>query len=188
VSTTAVRLAAGADFPAIAAITNHWLRTSAIHFGVEDVTAGELRAAWDDGRAVHPWLVAAAADGTVLGYAKAGAWRSRAAYHWTTETGIYLRPDACGRGLGASLYARLLAVLRAQGFHAAIGGITLPNPASVRLHERLGFAPAGVVPRAGHKLGRWHDVGFWHLPLQPADHVPGALQAPAPAFAATARP
>jgi phosphinothricin acetyltransferase len=121
----------------------------------------------------------------VLGYAKAGEWRARAAYRWTTETGVYLSPDACGRGVGNALYGRLLAVLRAQGFHAAIGGIALPNPASVRLHERLGFTAIGTFPRAGRKFDRWHDVGFWHLPLQPADHEPRELLPPDVAFAAT---
>jgi L-amino acid N-acyltransferase YncA len=180
-----VRLVETGDFAAIAAITNHWIRTTAIHFGYEDVPEEALRSAWREHDATHPWLVTADDAGTVLGYAKAGEWRTRAAYAWTTETGIYLRPDARGRGLGAPLYARLLAVLRAQGFHGAIGGIALPNPASVRLHERLGFVAIGTFPRVGRKHDRWHDVGFWHLPLQPHDHVPQQLLPPARAFAAT---
>jgi L-amino acid N-acyltransferase YncA len=178
-----LRLAVAADFDAIAAITNHYIRTTAIHFGDEDVAADELRSAWRAHADVYPWLVTEQ-RGAVLGYAKSGAWRARAAYHWSTETGIYLRPDQCGRGLGRPLYARLLAVLRAQGFHAAIGGIALPNAASVALHERLGFVAVGCVPRAGRKFDRWHDVGFWHLGLQPADHVPCPLATPGAAFAA----
>jgi L-amino acid N-acyltransferase YncA len=180
-----IRLAADGDFDAIATITNHYIRTTAIHFGTVDQTADELRAIARDSASAYPWLVSTDADDRVLGYAKAGAWRARAAYRWITETGIYLAPAACGRGLGAPLYRRLLAVLRTQGFHAAIGGIALPNDASVRLHERLGFLAAGVVPRAGRKFDRWHDVGFWHLPLQVAHHVPGELLAPAAAFAAS---
>ncbi len=187
-STATVRLAAADDFPAIAAITNHYIRTTAIHFGHEDVAAAALHDAWCEHATTHPWLVTTDARGEVLGYAKAGEWRSRAAYQWTTETGIYLRPDWCGRGLGAPLYRRLLATLRVQGFHAAIGGIALPNPASVRLHERLGFVAIGTFPRAGRKFDRWHDVAFWHLALQPADQSPRELQAPATAFAAAAAP
>jgi len=180
-----IRLATDGDFDAIAAITNHYIRTTAIHFGTEEQSAGELRSLARDAASTYPWLVTTDAGGGVCGYAKASVWRARAAYRWTTETGIYLAPAACGRGLGAPLYRRLLAVLRAQGFHAAIGGIALPNDASVRLHERLGFVAASVVPRAGRKFDRWHDVGFWHLPLQAADHAPRALQTPAVAFAAT---
>lgn len=182
-TTAAVRLAADDDFPAIAAITNHYIRTTAIHFGHEDVAAGELRSLWRQHAELYPWLVAEQ-EGELLGYAKAGVFRARAAYRWTTETGIYLAPRRCGAGLGTSLYARLCAVLRAQGFHSAIGGIALPNDASVRLHERLGFVHCGTVRRAGRKFDRWHDVGFWQLDLQPADHAPGELSSPAAAFAA----
>lgn len=181
-----IRLAGSDDFAAIAAITNHYIRTTAIHFGYEPVTADELRAAWQEKVDVHPWLVTTDHDGDAIGYAKAGVWRGRAAYRWTTETGIYMAPSWCRHGLGAPLYRRLLAVLRAQGFHAAIGGIALPNDASVRLHERLGFTHVGTFPRAGRKFDRWHDVGFWHLPLQPADHAPPDLLPPVAAFAATA--
>jgi phosphinothricin acetyltransferase len=177
-SEAALRLAAPADFEAIAAITNHYIRTTAIHFGDCEVTAAELRASWREHADLYPWLVADL-SGEVIGYAKAGSFRARAAYRWTTETGIYLAFDQRGRRLGTRLYARLCQTLRAQGFHAAIGGIALPNDASVRLHERLGFVHCGTVPRAGRKFDRWHDVGFWHLALQPADHVPGAITTPA---------
>jgi L-amino acid N-acyltransferase YncA len=179
------RLANDGDFTAIAAITNHYIRTTAIHFGYEELTADELRATWHEHHDVHPWLVCTDAS-EVLGYAKSGSFRARAAYRWIVETGIYLAPSHTGRGLGAPLYRRLLAVLRAQGFHGVVGGIALPNAASVRLHERLGFVHAGTVPQAGRKFERWHDLGFWHLPLQSADHAPTALGTPTAAFAATA--
>jgi L-amino acid N-acyltransferase YncA len=182
---TTLRLANPADFVAIAALTNHYITTTTIHFGYEPVTAAELARQHDEHAALYPWLVADAA-GVVVGYAKAGGFRSRPAYRWCTETGIYLQPAHCGRGLGRQLYARLLAVLRAQGFHAAIGGIALPNPASVRLHEALGFRQVGVVARAGRKFERWHDLGFWQLLLRPADHAPTPLLPPALGFAASA--
>jgi phosphinothricin acetyltransferase len=85
-----------------------------------------------------------------------------------------MEADFRGRGVGAALYTRLLDDLRARGFHSAIGGVTLPNPASVRLHERLGFQPVGVVRQAGHKFGQWLDVGFWQLLLRDGDHQPAA--------------
>ncbi|HEX6810082.1 MAG TPA: GNAT family N-acetyltransferase [Planctomycetota bacterium] len=185
-SGTTMRLVTANDFPAIAAITNHYIRTTAIHFAYDDVTADELRSLWRQHEAMYPWLVAETA-GAVAGFAKSGAFRTRTAYHWTTETGIYLAPEQRGRGLGRLLYTRLLAVLRAQGFHSAIGGIALPNDVSVRLHENLGFEPCGVVRRAGRKFDRWHDVGFWQLALQPAAEAPRELLRPDQAFQATAR-
>jgi L-amino acid N-acyltransferase YncA len=167
VSTT-IRRATEHDAAAIASITNHYIQHTTIHFGETPVSADELAAAIAADRAVHPWLVTVADAGSstgdgVLGYAKAGVFRQRAAYRWTTETGIYLRPDCCGRGLGQPLYERLLELLRQQGFRTVIGGIALPNDTSVRLHERLGFRHAGTINRAGFKHGRWHDIGFWQL-------------------------
>jgi phosphinothricin acetyltransferase len=153
-----IREAREDDFDAIAAITNHYIETTAIHFSYEPVTAGDLRALWRPG--TFPWLVADDAAG-IIGYAKAGTWRDRAAYKWTPEVGLYLAPDARGRGTGTALYTALLAACAARGFRSVIAGITLPNPASVALHARLGFVPTGVIRDAGYKLGAWHDVGFW---------------------------
>ncbi len=176
-TTPSLRLVAERDFAPIAALTNHYIATSSIHFGYEPVREDELRAAWREHRATHPWLVAEAAT-QLLGYAKAGPWRTRAAYGWTPEVGLYVQPDRHRQGIGRRLYGRLLDLLAAQGFVAAIGGITLPNPGSVALHEALGFRPAGVVRRAGWKHGAWLDVGFWQRDLQPDGFTPGAIRAP----------
>ena len=180
-SGTVIRLATANDFAAIAAITNHYIRTTAIHFAYEEVAADELRSLWREHEAIYPWLVAETGR-AVVGYAKAGSFRARTAYLWTTETGIYLAPDQCGRGLGRRLYGRLLDVLRAQGFHSVIGGIALPNDTSVRLHERLGFVPCGTVQRVGYKSDRWHDVGFWQLFFQEAAQQPRELLRPDQVF------
>ncbi|MCA8948342.1 MAG: N-acetyltransferase [Planctomycetes bacterium] len=171
------RLAIAADFDAIAAITNHYIRTTAIHFGYEDVTADELRTLFVAGEQRYPWLVAEL-DGEIAGYAKAGAWRTRAAYDWIAESGIYFAPAHCGRGHGAPLYRRLLDLLRAQGFHAVIGGATMPNPASARLHEQLGFEPCGIVHEVGWKHDRWHDVAFWQLRLAASGHPAQPIRTP----------
>jgi L-amino acid N-acyltransferase YncA len=179
---TLVRLATDADFTAIARLTNHWIRTTAIHFGTEDIDADELRSQWRETGDVHPWLVGEV-DGAFAGYAKSGSWRSRAAYRWTPETTVYVEPQFHGRGIGRAVYGRLLAVLRAQGYHSAIGGIALPNDASVRLHEALGFEHVGTVRDAGWKFGRWHDVGFWQLRW---NDTAGPLLPVRDAFAATA--
>jgi phosphinothricin acetyltransferase len=184
-SGTVIRLATANDFAAIAAITNHYIRTTAIHFAYEDVAADELRALWRQHEAIYPWLVAETGR-AVVGYAKSGSFRARTAYLWTTETGIYLAPEQRGRGLGRQLYSRLLDVLRAQGFHSVIGGIALPNDTSVRLHERLGFVPCGTVQRAGRKFDRWHDVGFWQLFFQEAARDPRELRRPDEVFDVTA--
>jgi len=148
------------DFGSIAAITNHYIATTAIHFAYEPVGEDDLRGMWHGYRDRFPWLVLEE-DGQVLGYAKAGTWRDRAAYQWTAETGLYLAPAARGHGRGTALYAALLAELVAAGFHSAVAGITLPNPASAALHVALGFVSVGIVREAGWKHDRWHDLELW---------------------------
>lgn len=181
-----IRPVEAADFEAIAALTNQFILRTAIHFGEAPVSADELRDDWQRSRERFPYLVAeqresgasaaassrapdgAAGDrGVFLGYAKAGPWRTRSAYRFTAEVGIYIAPEAQKRGVGAALYEALIESCRAAGFHALIGGITMPNDASVRLHERLGFQRIGVFPEVGFKFDRWHGVGFWQLMLQP---------------------
>ncbi|MBL0869714.1 MAG: N-acetyltransferase family protein [Phycisphaerales bacterium] len=159
-----VRPTVEADFPAIAEITNHYILTTAIHFGYEAVTAEELCAAWREGLAVYPWFTAEE-GAAVIGYAKAGLWRARAAYRWTAEVGLYVHPQRRGGGIGTRLYTALLDELRARGFRSAVGGVTLPNEASVKLHEKLAFTCVGRFAQAGYKMDRWHDVAFFQRML-----------------------
>ena len=127
--------------------------------------------------AAHPWLVAER-DGVVVGFAYACRHRERAAYRWAADVSVYVAADHRRQGCAQQLYEQLLDALRARGLRIACAGITLPNPASVALHEGLGFVPVGVYRRIGWKLGAWHDVGWWQLELAPpgppttiADHA-----------------
>ena len=120
----------------------------------------------------HAWLVAQDAAGRVVGYAYAHRFAERPAYRWTCESSIYLSDDARGRGVGRTLYAALLDRLVERGFRQVMAGITLPNPASVRVHESLGFELVGVFRSVGWKLGRWHDVARMQRVLLVADDPP----------------
>lgn len=111
-----------------------------------------------------PWL-ALEAEGGVAGYAYYGSWRSREAYRGTVESTIYLDAAYQGRGLGARLYAELIERARAQGRHAMIGIVALPNEASEALHRRMGFERVGIYRQVGWKLGRWVDIASWELVL-----------------------
>jgi phosphinothricin acetyltransferase len=152
-----IRPARDDDFPAIAAITNHYITTTSIHFAYEPITAESLLAT---DRVKYPWFVIADESG-VHGYAKSASWRDRPAYAWTTEIGLYLAGHACGRGLGTRLYQALLAELPRRGFRSALGAIALPNEASIALHRRCGFERIGTFVDAGWKHGAWHAVEFW---------------------------
>jgi phosphinothricin acetyltransferase len=152
-----IRSARDDDFPAIAAITNHYITTSTIHFAYEPLSVEQFRALQ---KPRFPWFVFD--DGEeVLGYAKAGTWRDRAAYDWTAEIGLYVKAGAHGRGIGRALYTALLAELALRGFRSAIAGVTLPNDASIALHAKFGFESVGIVRDAGFKHERWWDVEFF---------------------------
>jgi L-amino acid N-acyltransferase YncA len=111
-----------------------------------------------------PWLVAEV-GGEVAGYAYATQYRTRPAYRWSAECSVYLAAAHRGQGIGRLLYERLVPEVRELGYVTLLAGITLPNPASVGLHQALGFQPAGVLPAVGFKLGAWHDVSWWALAL-----------------------
>ncbi|HWL93252.1 MAG TPA: GNAT family N-acetyltransferase [Phycisphaerae bacterium] len=166
-----IRPAIKEDFPAIAELTNDFIRSTAVHFAYEPVSAGELEDQWRETRVRFPWFTAEI-NGRFAGYAKAGPWRTRAAYQWTAEVGIYIEAVHRGSGVGKRLYTALIDELRERGFHSAVGGMTQPNDASARLHERLGFEFVGSFREAGRKMGEWHDVAFWQLLLRDSTHCP----------------
>ena len=159
----AIRDVAATDAEAIAEIYAHYVSHTATTFDLEapSATTWAERIAAADGR---PWLVCEL-GGTLEGYAYAGRFRPKEAYGHTTETTIYLRAGSEGRGLGRLLLGALLDRVRADGYHRVIAGVTLPNDASVALHESLGFEPIGVFDEVGRKFDAWHDVGFWVLRL-----------------------
>ena len=161
-----VRLASAGDAAAIAAVYAPYVTDSFVSFETDPPDEAEMRRRIEGGGACHPWLVAEL-DGRIAGYASASPFRPRAAYRYAVETSVYLAPDRCGRGVGRTLYARLLDLLERQGFVQAIGAISLPNEASVRLHEALGFTAAGVYRQVGWKCGGWRDVGLWQRALAP---------------------
>ena len=166
-----IRDACADDFLAIAAITNHYIQTTSIHFAYEPLSTDHVRGMWERGRERYPWVVAVA-DDEVVGYAKAGTWRDRAAYAWTAEIGLYVAPTRHRQGLGQALYKALLAGLAERGFRSAIAGITLPNDPSKAFHAAFGFASVGVVRDAGYKAGAWHDVEFFQKQFETGPEPP----------------
>lgn len=167
-----IRLARESDADAIASIYRRYVEGSRISFEESAPDAVEMaRRIAGERPGYHPWFVAEE-DGHLLGYAASTPFRSRPAYRWTVETGIYLAEDAIGRGVGRALLSSLLTTLERQGYVAAIGAIALPNDASVALHEKLGFTYAGTYRGVGFKLGEWLDVGLWEKELAPRDAEP----------------
>ena len=166
-----LHLATVTDAAAVQRIYAPYVRETVISFELEPPSVEEMAGRIAKTLPSHPWLVYER-DGEVLGYAYGGRHAERAAYRWACDVSIYLDRRAHRSGVGRALYTALLALLRAQGFHTAHGGITLPNAASVGLHEALGFRPVALYPAVGYKLNAWRDVGWWALPLRPPESEP----------------
>jgi L-amino acid N-acyltransferase YncA len=117
----------------------------------------------------YPWLVCESSE-TLLGYVYATTHRERAAYRWSVDVAAYVRADAQRRGIARALYTALFEILALQGHRNTYAGVTLPNPASVAMHEAMGFEQVGIYHQVGYKFGKWHDVAWFERPL--AEHVP----------------
>ncbi|MHC4220358.1 MAG: GNAT family N-acetyltransferase [Planctomycetota bacterium] len=171
-----IRLATIEDLGGILAISNWAAEHTAANFAIVPETPESWRSDWDGTHEMFPWLVATDDGGAVIGFAKASPWKGRCAYNWSAETTVYVHPDHHGRGLGTALYERLIHTLEAQGYRTLLGGITVPNPASVRLHESLGFRRVALLEQVGWKFDAWHDVGYWELKLHDEASPPGDIR------------
>jgi L-amino acid N-acyltransferase YncA len=166
-----IRMATPADGASTSAIYGPYVREAVTSFEVEPPSPTEMARRIEAVLAWAPWLVCEDEGGPV-GYAYASRHRDRAAYQWSVDVAVYIDAHHHRRGVGRALYEVLFPLLRLQGFYVAHAGITLPNAASVGLHERFGFRPVGTYPAVGWKLGTWCDVGWWQLPLQPRPATP----------------
>lgn len=152
------------DAEAICHIYNHYVSNTSISFEESAVTPLEMSRRIVDVSEKLPWLVLER-DGIIEGYAYATPWRVRAAYRFSVEVSVYLSPAVIGKGYGTSLYELLLEHLSKLGVHLAIAGIALPNDASVKLHEKMGFRKAAHFEQVGFKNQQWIDVGYWQKML-----------------------
>jgi L-amino acid N-acyltransferase YncA len=160
---------------ACAAIYDEYVRDTVISLEEEPPGAAEMTGRIERISRTHPWLVAEDA-GRVVGYAYGSPHHERASYRWATDVSVYIDSANHRRGIGRALYEALFELLRDQGLLIACAGVTLPNEASVALHESFGFVPVGVYRGIGYKFGAWRDVGWWQVELA----RPGADPPPEP--------
>jgi phosphinothricin acetyltransferase len=162
-----IRSATTQDVAALCAIYNHYIVHTIVSFEEEPVTETEFgaRIAKIQGGGL-PYLVAEE-NGALIGYAYASRWKERSAYRFCVEVSVYLAHTQTGKGCGTRLYEALFAELRKTQIRVVIGGIALPNPASVALHEKLGMKKVSHYPQVGYKFGQWIDVGYWQGELGP---------------------
>lgn len=152
------------DAASICAIYNDYIEHSHATFEETPLAPDEMRRRIEETTTVYPWLVWEE-EGTVVGYGYGRRWRERPAYRHSVETTIYLNRAAIGKGNGSVLFEALLKELRLRKFHCVIGGVALPNPASVALLEKFGLRKVAHFTEVGYKFGKWIDVGYWQLVL-----------------------
>jgi L-amino acid N-acyltransferase YncA len=157
-----IRDVQGHDAAAICSIYNYYIENSVTTFEEHPVSVPEMKKRIKEITKELPWLVFEE-QGSVLGYAYASKWKSRCAYRYSAESTVYLSRMSIGRGIGTQLYEALIGRLRSLSFHSVIGGIALPNPASVALQEKRGFEKVAHFNEVGWKMSRWVDVGYWEL-------------------------
>jgi phosphinothricin acetyltransferase len=153
------------DADEIAQLYAPYVADSVVSFETDAPDAAEMSRRIEASGGLYPWIAAFDEEGVLAGYCYATHFRARRAYRFTVETSVYVRPSTHRRGVGRQLYRSLLATLEAQGFTQALAAISLPNLASIALHEALGYRSAGTHRQIGYKLGEWHDVGLWQRPL-----------------------
>jgi L-amino acid N-acyltransferase YncA len=159
----AVRAVTVDDAAAIARIYNYYVTDTIVTFEEEPVSADDMVARIRDVESASlPWFVAEE-NGNVVGYAYAGKWKARHGYRIAVEVTVYLDAAHGGRGVGSALYSKLLTELKSIGIHTALGGIALPNDASIRLHEKFGFTKVAHFKENGIKFGKLIDVAYWQL-------------------------
>ena len=157
------------DLEALTEIYNHYIVHSAITFDLHPFTTAARRAWFDEHTesGPHRLLVATDEHGECVGYASSTRWRPKPAYNTTVEVSVYCHPDAVGRGCGTALYRALFAALEREDIHTIVAGVSLPNAASLSLHERFGFRPVGVFHAVGRKFDRYWDVAWFERRLTP---------------------
>ena len=169
---TEIRSVRESDAEAIAGIYNHYIARTVVTFEEEEISSSEVCRRIQEVRSSSlPWFVAQQ-ENEVIGYAYAGKWKARCAYRYSAEASVYVSLDHHRQGTGSMLYHQLLPEMKNAGIHVAIGGIALPNPGSIALHEKFGFSKAAHFKEVGFKFNRWIDVGYWQLILQAGASAP----------------
>lgn len=168
--TECIRDAREGDSQQICQIYNYYVETSGATFEEQLVSQGVMAERIVSIQKQLPWLVFEEA-GEILGYAYVSPWKERSAYRFAVESSIYVAQQAAGKGIGNSLYQALLARLVDYPIATVIAGITLPNPASIVLHERLGFNQVAEFERVGFKFGNWMNVGYWQRQIKTEEQI-----------------
>jgi L-amino acid N-acyltransferase YncA len=152
------------DAKSICEIYNHYVLNTTVTFEESAIAIEEMQNRIKDVTSHLPWYVAEE-QGRLVGYAYATKWKARSAYRFSVESTVYVHHELVGKGIGKQLYQALISELRTRSLHCVLGGIALPNEASIALHEKMGFVKTAQIKEVGRKFDQWLDVGYWELIL-----------------------
>lgn len=152
------------DIQVLLDIYNYYVLNTVVTFDIEPLSFSTFRDKINHINTSHPFLIYED-EGEVLGFAYASMFRPKPAYNFTLESTVYVKHTAHGKKIGTQLYKALIEKLRETEAHTVLGVLTMPNEASVKLHEKFGFKKVAHIEDAGLKFGEWQDVGIWQLKL-----------------------
>ena len=150
------------DINALLDIYNYYVLNTIVTFDIEPLSLETFTEKVNHINAIYPFIVFEE-NGDILGYAYGSKWRPKPAYKHTVESTVYVKHGEHGKQIGSKLYTELLSLLKEENYHVVLGGLTLPNEASVKLHEKFGFKQVAHFKEVGKKFDKWLDVGFWQL-------------------------
>lgn len=171
-----IRRALPEDSNAISAIYGHYIRHTEFTFDIEPVGSEDFSARILAAASNHAFIVAQD-EKEILGYAFTSPYKSKRAYQWTAEIGIYLSADLLSRGTGKMLYGALLNLAQCQNYTTLLAGITTPNQRSEKLHAHFGFSPCFTLDNIGFKGGQWRQVIWWRKDFTSFDTPPVPIRA-----------
>jgi len=150
------------DAQSLLNIYNFYVLNTTATFDIEPLSLEEFKDKMVGIITEYPFIVYEE-KGTILGYAYGSRFRPKPAYNYVAESTVYVKHDAHGKQIGTKLYAELLRLLKKTDLHTVLGVLTIPNEASIKLHEKFGFKQVAHLKEVGLKFGEWQNVGIWQL-------------------------
>lgn len=150
------------DTQTLLEIYNYYVLNTTATFDIEPLSLKVFKEKLININAQYPFIVYEEND-EILGYAYGSRFRPKPAYNYVAESTVYVRHNAHGKQIGTKLYAELLRLLKETNLHTVLGVLTIPNEASIKLHEKFGFEQVANLKEVGLKFGEWQNVGIWQL-------------------------
>jgi len=159
-----IRKASLADASALLEIYNYYVIHTTVTFDEAAVSLSAFTKKIDDILKAYPFFVFEE-NNEILGFTYGSKFRPKPAYNYTVESTVYVKHGVHGKKIGTQLYATLIAALKEQKFKSVLGVLTIPNPASIKLHEKFGFTQVAHLKEVGFKFDTWLDVGIFQLKI-----------------------